>query len=159
MSGVEAIFGVVTGAAGLISLGIQLGDSAFRLKRFYHATQDAPQAVASLAFSLETMAMAFRELEGRRTTGRTTGTLLDRCVADCQRNVCAIRQLVDKMEQLINSRRRTGRNYAAFKQQEIQDLLQDLERAEGYLEVGYMMYLADEQTARDRMLEDRLAQQ
>jgi hypothetical protein len=33
MSGVEAVFGVVTGGAGLISPAIQLGDSAVKLKR------------------------------------------------------------------------------------------------------------------------------
>jgi hypothetical protein len=44
------IFGAVASGAGLLSLSIQLLDSAQRLKGFYNATENAPQTVADLSF-------------------------------------------------------------------------------------------------------------
>lgn len=62
MSGIE-VFGVVTGGAGLVSLGLQLGDNARRLKKLYHTVKDAPESLQLLSFELETMALSLELLQ------------------------------------------------------------------------------------------------
>jgi hypothetical protein len=73
MSGVEAILGMAASGAGLVSLGIQLGESAVKLRRIYHAAKDAPRTVSRLVFGLETMAMALQELELHRQQNSHSG--------------------------------------------------------------------------------------
>jgi hypothetical protein len=52
MSGVEAIVGLAASGAGLLSLGIQLGESAMKLRKAYGMVTDAPKTVSKLIFSL-----------------------------------------------------------------------------------------------------------
>lgn len=149
MSGVEAIFGIVTGAAGLISLGIELGESAAKLRRLYHAVRDAPKTIAGLAFDLETMAMALSELEKIRQRDTSSSAILSRCITRCQHSTAEIRQVVDKMECCIAKHSRIrGRLYTAFKERDVRDLLNDLEKARTSLHLAYTMYHSEQQMQR-----------
>ena len=65
MSGIE-ILGVAASVASFVSLGIQLGESAMKLRRICNAIKDAPERIKSLAFALETMDMGLRQLEEHR---------------------------------------------------------------------------------------------
>jgi hypothetical protein len=151
MSGVEAIFGLAASAAGLVSLGIQLGESAAKLGRIYHAAKDAPRTVSRLVFGLETMAMALRELEYHRQQSGHSGALLARCITECQQSTAEIQRLVDKMEGYLTKYARIGgKVYAAFKECDMKELLEDLEKAKSSLELAYMIYLAEEQRRRDQ---------
>lgn len=150
MFGFETVFGIAAGGAGLLSLSIQLGESVMKLKRLYNAAKNAPQTVSTLAFDLETMAMALQEMECRRQQTFFNDTILTRCLTTCRQGVSKIQDLVDKMEsQLTNHSRVRGRVYTAFKERDIQDLYHELERAKTSLELAYMMYLAEEQRQRD----------
>lgn len=151
MSGFEAAFGLAAGGAGLLSLSIQLGESAMKLKRLYNAASNAPRTVSRLVFDLETMAMALNEIEHRRQRSMYSDTILTRCITTCQQNVAEIQRLVGKMEtKLANHSKVHGRVYTALKDRDIQDLCNDLERAKASLELAYMMYLAEEQRRRDQ---------
>ncbi|KAK5184258.1 hypothetical protein LTR44_003765 [Exophiala sp. CCFEE 6388] len=155
MSGVEAIFGVVTGAAGLLSLGIELGESAAKLRSLYHAVKDAPKTISELASSLETMAMALSWLEIVRQRDPSSGDLLARCITDCERRTAEIKQAVDEMSRrLTNHRRIYGRLYTAFKEPAVKKLLDDLERAKSSLQLVYINY---EQMRRRQEQVDMLA--
>ncbi|WYZ34276.1 hypothetical protein EsH8_I_000552 [Colletotrichum jinshuiense] len=150
MSGAEALLGIVAGGAGLLSLGIQLGEVALKLRRIYHKVKDAPQTVANLAFSLETMAIALRELEEYRHEN-STGVILDRCILECQRGVAEAQRLTNVMEdRLARHPKLGGKVYAAFRDRDINALLDDLEKAKSSLELTYMIALAQEQKRRDR---------
>src|ERR1700733_3778642 len=151
MSGVEAILGMAASGAGLVSLGIQLGESAVKLRRIYHAAKDAPRTVSRLVFGLETMAMALQELELHRQQNSHSGALLARCITECQQSTAEIQHLVDQVDgHLAKHARISGKVYAAFKERDMKELLDDLEKAKSSLELAYMMYLAEEQRRRDR---------
>lgn len=156
MSGLDAIASV----AGLVSLGIQLGESALKLKRLFHAVKDAPRIVSRIVFALETMAMALQQLERQtqQNPRHVQSPLLDRCARECRGWTLEIRQLVNQMEsRMIRSPRLGGRVYIAFKERDSQQLLAELEKAKSSLELSYMMYLAEEQKRRDQAYLDTLA--
>lgn len=150
MSGAEAIFGVVSGGAGLASLAIQLGDCAVKLKRVYYAAKSAPRTIERLIFGLETMAMALSELEQHRQRHIHDGALLFRCITECQHSTTDIQRLVDKMERYMTSYGKVGRMYTVFHERDVKELLDELERAKSSLELAYMMYLAAEQRRREQ---------
>ncbi|KAH0848295.1 hypothetical protein FOPE_02203 [Fonsecaea pedrosoi] len=158
MSGAEAIFGIAASGAGLVSLSIQLVESAAKLKRMYHAARDAPRIVARLQLGLETMALALRQLEQRRQQGSASDALLARCIAECELHTADIQELIDRMDdRLARDAKIGGRIYTAFKQRDVKELLDGLEKAKSSLELAYMMYLGEEQRRRDQAHTDLLA--
>jgi hypothetical protein len=151
MSGLEAIFGLVASGAGLLSLSVQLIECATRLKKIYHAAQDAPKTIARLVSGLEIMAMALRQLEQHRQQGNPAEALLIRCIAECQLGIAEIQLLVKQMEDYMTRYTRlSGKLYAAFQQRDMKELLQNLERAKSSLELACMIY-------RDQVHSDMLA--
>ena len=158
MSGVEAIFGVISGGAGLVSLGIQLGESAMKLKRIFSAAKNAPKTISKHIFSLETMAIALQQLEQHRQHDTHSGALLARCIMECRESTSQIQQLVDKMEHYMTSYDGVrGKLYTVYKEREVKELFDDLERAKNSLELAYMVYLAEEQRRRDQAHSNTLA--
>jgi hypothetical protein len=149
MSGIETVFGLAASGAGLLSLGIQLGESAMKLKRIYHRLQNAPKSISQLIFSLETMAIALHQLEEQRQRRICDSTILARCIVECQMYIAEIKVLVDKMaDRLARRVNLGGRFYATYKNGDVQQLLGDLDRAKGSLVLVYSMYLAEEQGRR-----------
>ena len=157
MSGVEAIFGVIAGGASFVSLAIQLGESAAKLKKIYHGARNAPQTITRLIFGLETMSMALEELKQHGQHGTHNGALLARCITECQQSTAEIQQLVDKMERYIANYGRVGKLYTAFKERDTKELLNDLEGAKSRLELAYMMFLAADQRRRDQALQAQVS--
>ncbi|KAH6646066.1 hypothetical protein BKA67DRAFT_663932 [Truncatella angustata] len=150
MSGIEAIVGLVAGGAGLLSLAIQLGESAMKLKKACGIVKDAPKTVSKLTFSLETMAIALQQLEEQRQHSMRSGVILARCIMECQSCTAEIQALVDKMvDRLTRHGRIGGKVYVAFKDTQMTELLHEVERTKSSLELAYMMYLAEEQRQRD----------
>lgn len=78
MSGFEVIFGVVAGGAGFVSLGLQLGDCAKRLKKIYSDCKDAPRFLSRLSFEIEIVAMALQMLENHRQLNHDQASTKDR---------------------------------------------------------------------------------
>jgi hypothetical protein len=134
------IFGAVASGAGLISLAIQLLESSQKLKGFYNATKDAPQAVADLGFELETMSLSLRQLEVHRRGDVGGDGLLGRCLLTCDRMVAKIEIAVSNMERQLQRSRNVGRLYAAFKEPDIRKLLEELEQAKSSMLFAYMSY-------------------
>lgn len=149
MSGFEAVFGVVTGGAGLISLGLQLGDCARKLNKMYHSIKDAPKSIQRLSLDLETLAMCLQMLEQRRQRQGPLDDVLVRCVTACQHATDETQHLVDKMARRLDEKSKRGQFYVVFKGQDMQELLTDLERTKSSIQLAYMMYQAEEQRQRD----------
>jgi len=134
------VFAAVASGAGLVSLSIQLIDSAQKLKKLYNASKDAPATVADLCFELETMSLSLRQLNSHRNANIAGDELLGRCFTTCTRMVMKVEVTVTKIERLIQRRHVGGRLYMAFKEPEIQDLLDELERAKSSMSFAYMSY-------------------
>lgn len=151
MSGFEAVFGVVTGGAGLISLALQLGDCARRLNTMYHNLKDAPKCLQRLSFELETMAACLQVMEQRRQRQNMNPAteVLTRCITACQQATDDIQELLDKMARRLEDTFRRGRFYVVFKEKDMQQLLSDLERTKSSIQLAYLMYQAEEQRQRD----------
>jgi hypothetical protein len=134
------IFGAVASGAGLVSLAVQLLESAQKVKGFYNATKDAPQAVADLGFELETMSLSLRQLEHHRRSAVLGDELLGRCLLTCTKMVRKIEIAVNRMERQLQKSRSVGRLYAAFKEPDTHKLLEELEQAKSSMLFAYMSY-------------------
>ena len=134
------VFAAVASGAGLVSLSIQLVDSAQKLKKLFNASKDAPNTVADLCFELETMSLSLRQLNSHRNANITGDELLGRCFTTCTRMVMKIEVTVSKIERLMQRFHVGGRLYMAFKEPEIQGLLDELERAKSAMSFAYMSY-------------------
>lgn len=134
------VFAAVASGAGLVSLSIQLIDSAQKLKKLCNASKDAPATVADLCFELETMSLSLRQLDSHRNANITGDELLGRCFTTCTRMVMKIEVTVSKIERLMQRFHVGGRLYMAFKEPEIQGLLDELERAKSAMSFAYMSY-------------------
>jgi hypothetical protein len=134
------IFAAVASGAGLVSLAIQLLESSRKLKGLYNATKDAPQNVKDLCFDLETLSLQLRQLEQHRQHDHLDTELLGRCIAQCQRRTEKVGDLVDDMARYIRRSAMLGKLYAAFKEPEVEKLLDELERAKSSLSLTYISY-------------------
>jgi hypothetical protein len=72
------VFGAVASGAGLVSLALQLIDTAQKLKKLYNTSRDAPTTVADLCFELETMSLSPRQLNSHRSANIAGDELLGR---------------------------------------------------------------------------------
>jgi hypothetical protein len=134
------VFAAVASGAGLVSLAIQLLESSQKLKGLYSATRDAPRNVKDLCFDLETLSLQLRQLEQHRQHDHLDTELLDRCIAQCERRTGQVRDIVDDMARYIRRSAAFGRLYAAFKEPEVESLLDELERAKTSLSLTYISY-------------------
>lgn len=134
------LLGSLAGGAGLISLAIQLLESSQKLKAFYSASKDAPEAVEELGYELETMSLSLRQLESHRRSDVSGDELLGRCILTCTKMTGKIKIAVSKMEHRLQRSRAVGAFRAAFKEPEIRKLLQDLEHAKSSILLAYMSY-------------------
>jgi len=146
MSGFE----VIAGGAGLLSLAIQLGDSAVKLKKLYHTAKNAPRIMSGMVFELETMRMALEQLEQHRIQDTQGDALLMRCIMACRQRTAEIKMLVDKIERHMTRGVWRGRVYTAFSERELKELLQDLERSKSLLHFAYTLYRTEEERLQRR---------
>jgi hypothetical protein len=148
MSGLDVVFGT----AGLLSLSLQLIESAGKLERLYRAAQDAPQNLSDIVLELETMALALKSLEIQRQRTNPVEPLLTRCIDHYRRGIARIRSLTDKLEQRVaNHNKFAGRLYSVFKQQDIIELLAGLERSKSSLNLVFTIYATADQKQRDEL--------
>jgi len=134
------IFGAVASGAGLISLSMQLLDSAQKLKGFCDLCRDAPETVKQLYSELETTALALRQFERFRQKDILGSELLSRCIVACDQAVAKIRTTVDKIDRLLSKTRLAGRVYTGFREPEVRKLLEDIERAKSSMLLAYQSY-------------------
>lgn len=148
MSGAEAILGVVSGGAGLLSLAIQLGESARKLKSFHDSMRNAPETLEDLEFDLQTMALSLEQLERHRQRDSHDAALLARCIERCARCTDKIGQALDKMLALTARSKKMGKIYIAFKEKDVDKLLAELERAKSSLQLALAFYYSQEHARR-----------
>jgi hypothetical protein len=140
ISTMAEIFGAVASGAGLVSLSMQLLDSAQKLKGFCDLCRDAPETVKQLYSDLETMALALRQFEQYRQNDVFGSELLSRCIVACDQAVARIKTAIDKVDRLLSRARFAGRIYMGFKEPEVRKLLEDMERAKSSMLLAYTSY-------------------
>lgn len=123
------VVGLVSAGAGLLSLALQLGEAATKLKSFYERVRDMQSRLNDLAFDLETAALTLQELERHRLKYDHDTNLLVRCASRCEMKVKQVSRLVGRLERHIDKYRLAGRAYAALKQPEITSVVLELEQA------------------------------
>ncbi|KAF2164836.1 hypothetical protein M409DRAFT_56208 [Zasmidium cellare ATCC 36951] len=146
------LLGVIAGGAGMASLAIQLGESAVKARRLYHAARDAPETLQHVTFEIETFSLVLHEIarHGQSYDLEDSDTLV-RCVRMCEQSVTRIRNAVNKLESLINRHSRLGKLRAAVDEKEISKACTDLERAKTTLGIALQLY-SEYQRAKDRAI-------
>lgn len=134
------IFGATAGGAGLISLALQLGESAIKLKRLHNTIKEVPETVLVLSFDLKTVALTLQNLEKHRQHDDHDAALLKRCILRFERSARKISAILGKIEARIQAPRRMGRLYGAFKEQAVLKLLVELEQAKSSVMLSLQMY-------------------
>ncbi|KAK5132149.1 hypothetical protein LTR08_000306 [Meristemomyces frigidus] len=135
------ILGVVSAGAGLVSLSMQLLDSAQKLKRFYDDATNAPKTLDKLSIDLRTLALLLRELERYRVNNDDgSDALLLQCLSRLREEVYEIRALVVKLDQRLRGSRVRVKLSTAFKEPEIQRCLMSLESAKSSVLLAHQLY-------------------
>lgn len=79
---------LVSGGAGLASLALQLVETAQALRRVYHGYKHAPEILKGVAFEVETLSLAMREMEREGMICELANdSLLARCLTMCRAHV------------------------------------------------------------------------
>jgi hypothetical protein len=127
-----------TGIAGVISLAIQLGQTAITLVKFFDTISDAPNEVIRLRDLLRliyaTSSGVRNALEcQRRLHGGTVAGAEDICDAltVCQRKLALIQDLLDKTENVQCGRTLVSRSWAKFRLAGKKDTISEFERQLG----------------------------
>ena len=128
MSGVEAIVGFAAGAAGFISLGLQLCDYSLTLSRLYHDAKGAPKTLETIASELNLIGQGVKQLERFRQESGSSDVTSVRYLDHFRARTAEIRTLVDDISTRISKYKRLrGIAFAAFKERDIVDLISRLE--------------------------------
>ncbi|KAK3672303.1 hypothetical protein LTR78_007843 [Recurvomyces mirabilis] len=159
MSGIEAILGVVSGSAGLLSLTIQLGQGAIKLKRFCETAKAAPETIARVTHDLETIVWTLQQLKRHRHDDSQSAAVVDRCIDRCRSSASKFRDLVERVENRLKQRRSiNAKLYAAIKEPEIQELMADLEKTKSSSLLAYGTQMAESRSLFGAKLDLILAQ-
>jgi hypothetical protein len=136
------IFGAVASGAGLVSLSMQLLESAQKLKGFYDSARDAPSTVSRLSSDMKTISLLLRQLEGFRLNQVFGDQVLDSCIKSCEEAVAKIQDSVGKVERLllVPKTRTLGKTYMGFKEPEIRKLLEEMEHAKSSVLLAFSSY-------------------
>jgi hypothetical protein len=148
MSGAEVVLGVVAGGAGLMSLSIQLAESAVKLKRFYHSMRNAPEALNNIADEIQIMSLSLQRIVRHWQTEILPDDILDRCIESCRKHVTSIEDLISKSFQKLDKSSLSGKLYAAIREPDFDKLLNDLDRARNALQLAVQSYHQEEQAHR-----------
>lgn len=149
------LLGVVSGGAGLISLAIQLGDSALKLKRFYDNVRKAPQELEDLIFEIQTLGISLSEID--RTQHGQPGLPPD-VMTGCRKWTQQIKEVADEMEKSIQKRRLLGAAKMALSRGRLNELCTKLERAKTLLMLAFQLYLSASLSSHGQMLARQVQQ-
>jgi hypothetical protein len=141
-SAMAEIFGAVASGAGLVSLSMQLLESAQKLKGFCDPARDAPTTVTRLSSEMETMSLLLRQFESFRRNQIFGDQVLDSCIKSCEEAVSKIKDSVGRVERLllVPKTRSLGKTYMGFKEPKIRKLLEEMEHAKSSVLLAFSSY-------------------
>jgi hypothetical protein len=151
MSGGQDVLGMVAGGASLLSLSVQLAESAATLKGLYHDTRDAPEALNVLAHGIETVSLDLKLIERKRQSEACGADLLNQCLENCQRHAEEIQQLTNQLSLKLGEVFLSGMFDTLVREQVPDTLLDDLDHAQNTLQQDVLEFHGQEMARRWRL--------
>ena len=123
-------FGTAAGVVSLVSLAIQLTESAVKIRHFYSLVKDAPQTLKDIAHELDTYGLVLTTLDrDQQAYSFVDSTVLRRCVYQCSRAVERARVICNSLETTIHASKLKGQLRTAFNRSELKRLCDELNDA------------------------------
>jgi hypothetical protein len=151
MSGGQDVLGMVARGAGLLSLSLQLADSAATLKRLYHDARNAPEALNRLAHEIETVSLDLKLIERKGQSEACGADLLNQCLERCQRHAVDIQQLTDRLSLKLGRVFLFGNVDTVVREQVLDMLLDDLDHTQNTLQQDVLEFHRQEMARRWRL--------
>jgi hypothetical protein len=148
-------FGVAAGVFGVVSLSIQLAESVQKVKGFYANVKNAPPRLADLLEEIAEMSELIKELEHeQQSTGVISSPPMNKCIESSLKAVEYFAAFSVELDTRVKTRKFGGGIQFALGQEEIERMLNRVERAKSLLTLAYMQY----QTALQRHQHDQMIQ-
>ncbi|KAI6881387.1 hypothetical protein KC360_g6073 [Hortaea werneckii] len=133
--------GVAAGALGIASFGIQLADSVVKLKRFCAEMKGVPRKLQRLTTELEVMTEVLSMFTVGYEKLLRTKNPLRKSLALCEAAVEELASTVNTLEDRRSRRKRITSIYAALRREEVDDLVENMERTRNLLDFVSRVYL------------------
>jgi hypothetical protein len=148
-------FGVAAGVFYVVSLSIQLAESVQKVKGFYANVKNAPPRLADLLEEIAEMSELIKELDHEQlSTGVVTSPLMKRCIESSLKAVEYFAAFSVELDTRVKRRKIGGGVKFALGKEEIERMLNRVERAKSLLTLAYMQYqTALQQYQHDQMLQ------
>lgn len=127
------LLGVISGGAGLLSLGLQLAETALALKRLRDGYKHAPETLSDMAEEIETLGLLMLHVEASFASDDALGAVAARCLNMCRTRCNNIQKLTNKLDAALRRSEAFGRLRTAMADKDIQQLLALLEGAKSSL--------------------------
>lgn len=137
------VFGVAAGVVGLVSLGVQLTDSVSKLREIRRTYKDAPDDIAALITTLETLARIIEQSctgVQRPATDAIQAQLLEDCKRWCQDIRNSIDDVLQSVLKEIMQTPRIGKIKVVFQKKTIDGWLQKLQSSKLDLLLAHQIF-------------------
>jgi uncharacterized protein Yka (UPF0111/DUF47 family) len=132
-------FGVAAGVFGVVSLSIQLAESVHKVKGFYANVKNALPRLTDLLEEIAEMGDLIKELEHeQRSTSVVTNPLMKRCIESSLKAVEYFATFSVELDTRVRRRKISSEVKFALGQDEIERMLNRVERANSLLTLAYM---------------------
>ncbi|RMY72942.1 hypothetical protein D0863_04190 [Hortaea werneckii] len=133
--------GVAAGALGIASFGIQLADSVVKLKRFCGEVKGVPRKLQRLTTELEVMHEVLSTFTMDYEKLLATKNPLRKSLALCEAAVKDLASTITTLEDRLSRKKRITSIYAALRREEVDDLVENMERTRNLLDFVSRVYL------------------
>ena len=133
--------GVAASALGIASFGIQLAESIVKLKRFCGEVKGVPRKLHRLTEELEIMTEALSMFTVDYEKLLATKNPVRKSLALCEAAVKDLASTINTLEGRRSRRKRITSIYAALRREEVDDLVENMERTRNLLDFVSRVYL------------------
>lgn len=137
------ILGIASGIAGIVSLAIQIGDGAIKLKTLCGEYQDAPAMLDGIAFDMQTQVLMLQRIQREMTTYKPSSDdseILTRCLKSCHIRLDALRKTIAKCDSSMRQSRVRGRLRTVCAKSDILKFRSDLQEAKSELALACQLF-------------------
>ncbi|RMY76156.1 hypothetical protein D0862_13796 [Hortaea werneckii] len=135
------VLGVAAGALGIASFGIQLADSVVKLKRFCGEVKGVPRKLHRLTDELEIMTEALSTFTVDYEKLLATKNPVRKSLALCKAAVKDLASTINALQERLGRRKRITSIHAALRREEVDDLVETMERTRNLLDFVSRVYL------------------
>ncbi|RMZ01510.1 hypothetical protein D0860_07593 [Hortaea werneckii] len=133
--------GVAAGALGIASFSIQLADSVLKLKRFCGEVKGVPRKLQRLTTELEVMNEVLSTFTMDYEKLLATKNPLRKSLALCEAAVKDLASTITTLEDRLSRKKRIASIYVALRREEVDDLVENMERTRNLLDFVSRVYL------------------